>query len=383
MKERHFFYFAFSIAVSFFCLIVEYPRISIEEIVVTELIIACFLGLKLLSYFTSRFLRFSNLILIILYSLIFSIYGNSMLPFISVSLVYIILNYLNIKYSILLSFTVIGLLILIFNNFDIGLILLSLILTFICLVVDYLVLRLMDCHKIIKYKSEEIKRLKDILYNKNKLIQSINYSARLNERNRLAVRIHDKVGHGISGSILLLEGALLSFDKNPIDAKEAIKIASKNLQDSVDDIRLVLREERVSRSKSGLAELKEELSKFESKYMNLKTKLITKGDINEVPIFIWTCIQESIQEALTNMLKHSNANIFSVSIMVKNKIVKVIFLDNGDNYNNTFNLGIGLQGIEDRCSLCNGRVFFQSEEKGFSITMIFTNYKDLGEIEND
>jgi signal transduction histidine kinase len=110
-------------------------------------------------------------------------------------------------------------------------------------------------------------------------------------------------------------------------------------------------------------------------------------------------------EALTNTLKHANADLFRVEIANKNKLLRVEFSDNGGqrhaktestvtqngermvrigdegvhpdpdrNPNDASEKaaqGIGLAGIEERCALCYGRCFFEKREDGFHITMTF------------
>jgi signal transduction histidine kinase len=102
----------------------------------------------------------------------------------------------------------------------------------------------------------------------------------------------------------------------------------------------------------------------------------------ELPPYLWACICENMTEALTNMLKHSNADLFRVEIANKNKLLRVEFSDNGKQRHARTGgteigasekavQGIGLAGIEERCALCYGRCFFEKREDGFHITMTF------------
>lgn len=86
----------------------------------------------------------------------------------------------------------------------------------------------------------------------------------MEERSRFSARIHDKLGHGISGSIILLEGAKLNVKTNPDQAEKCLGTAIENLRGSVDSIREALREERPKRHIAGIAEFKEMLERFSS-----------------------------------------------------------------------------------------------------------------------
>jgi signal transduction histidine kinase len=57
------------------------------------------------------------------------------------------------------------------------------------------------------------------------LTKTLKYTASIEERNRIAARIHDQLGHGISGSIILLEAAMLVMKNNPDKATASISKA--------------------------------------------------------------------------------------------------------------------------------------------------------------
>ncbi len=218
--------------------------------------------------------------------------------------------------------------------------------------------------------SEENARLRQRLAEQHKMTSAMEHAARLAERNRLSARIHDEVGHGISGSILLLEGARLSMDQHPDKAREALATATANLRASVDDIRAALREERVKPGDAGLAQIAAMLTRFEVQHPDIHTHLTTEGELSALSPLVWVCLAENLKEALTNLLKHSTARNFSVSIRLHNKLVKASFADDGPA--SPFTPGMGLAAMEERCALCHGRCFFTAGPRGFSVVMTFT-----------
>ncbi|MDR0936093.1 MAG: histidine kinase [Oscillospiraceae bacterium] len=232
-------------------------------------------------------------------------------------------------------------------------------------------------HKKLQKKSALLLTLSEENENLREQISRQKYSqengerfVRLNERNRIAARLHDKIGHGISGSTLLLEGALLNFEKNPEISKEAISNASENLRQTVDEIRRVLREERRENAKIGPAEIAGILIKFETDYPRIKTELIVEN-ADEIAPDIWTCLAENLAEALTNVLKHSDADNFKAAIISKNGLIRAEFSDNGSGKKPITAAGIGLSAMRERTAFHQGRLFINSEN-GFTITQIFT-----------
>lgn len=199
--------------------------------------------------------------------------------------------------------------------------------------------------------------------------QAIRESTALEERSRFSTRIHDKLGHGISGSIILLEGAKLNVRKNPEQTEKTLETAIENLRGSVDDIRAALREERPKRSSASAAELKEMLERFAVDY-RIKTDFSIEGNPEKISAPIWTCIKENLTEALTNTVKHSGADEFVLKIRVYDKMIRAEFSDNGRN-SGGFSKGMGLDGIEDRTTVAGGKCLFQCGISGFKIINIF------------
>ncbi len=199
--------------------------------------------------------------------------------------------------------------------------------------------------------------------------RAVRENTALEERSRFSTRIHDKLGHGISGSIILLEGAKLNIRKNPEQSEKTLETAIENLRGSVDEIRAALREERPKRSSASAAELKEMLERFAVDY-RIKTDFSVEGDKEKIPPPVWNCIKENLTETLTNVVKHSNAGEFALKIHVYDKMIRAEFSDNGANYGG-FSKGMGLDGIEDRTSVAGGKCLFQCGVSGFKTINIF------------
>ena len=114
-----------------------------------------------------------------------------------------------------------------------------------------------------------------------------------------------------SAAVEELEAAKLNIRTNPDSAEQCITTVTDNLRSGVDDIRQALREERPDSKTIGISELKEILGEYKAKY-NIRTTLEIKGDLDKVTFRIWNCIKENLVETLTNTLKHSGADEFSV-----------------------------------------------------------------------
>ncbi|MBH1940988.1 hypothetical protein I5677_08805 [Mobilitalea sibirica] len=220
-------------------------------------------------------------------------------------------------------------------------------------------------------QNETISELNKKLTDLKSLIKTLKYTTSIEERNRIAARIHDQIGHGISGSIIMLEAALLIMKDNQEKATDNIKRAITNLRDGVDEIRSALKEERADRYLLGINDITAILEEYKVSY-NKTTFLHTTGDLDFITMDIWACIHDNLKECLTNVLKHSNASEFYLNIDVFKKIIKVEYKDNGKS-SGDFVKGLGLEAIEERTVQAKGRCFFTKGENGFSVTNIF-NY---------
>jgi signal transduction histidine kinase len=244
-------------------------------------------------------------------------------------------------------------------------------------------------------RDEDVATLAARLENQRIAISAIEQQGRAAERNRLAARIHDKVGHGMTGSILMLEAAQLQLDQDPAAARASVELACENLRKSVEEIRRELRAERAAGEPADLGRIVAELKDFAARYPAISTELKTLGALDRVPSAIWLCEFESLRETLTNLLKHSNADCLRVIVRQKDRLLSVEFSDNGQGTAvgvgtvasavvgssagksavigvDAKNPGIGLAAIEERTLLSGGRAFFELTPRGFSTRLLFT-----------
>ena len=369
MREKHIFNFAYGLLVGGICLGFSQKDISMETIIISSLILACILGVILLLNLWNQIRWLPILLSVSAVVGAIIVFEEWMLPFAGVLLIQIADTAANnLAHKVFSGMIIILLSIIFLPQMQIILIIvLSVVPPFF---IQQILQRLEICHEMLTGRSEENELLRRQLIDQRRMVQNMEHAARLHERNRLAVRIHDDVGHGISGSIILLEGAMLSLEKQPEKSKEAMAVAVENLRESVDHIRATLKEERTKRSEVGLAQIAAELSRFQADYPGIETRLETEGELGEITPSIWICVHENLTEALTNLLKHANATMFTVSISVRNKLTKVQFKDNGKS--GEFKIGMGLSAMEERCALCRGRCFFPAGTRGFTIVMTFT-----------
>ena len=195
----------------------------------------------------------------------------------------------------------------------------------------------------------------------------LRYLSQMEERNSLAQKLHDKVGHALAGSLIQLEAASVVMGSDRSKAEEIIRTVINVLKDGMESIRSTLRNIKPAPEQLGINRLKVLLDEF-SLNGNIKAALSYSGMISVISHLQWKIITDNVKEALTNALKYSAATTVKVNIEVLNKLVRVEIKDNGVGAF-SFKKGLGLRGIEERTETAGGKVVIDGS-KGFSIIML-------------
>lgn len=188
------------------------------------------------------------------------------------------------------------------------------------------------------------------------------------ERDRIAVKLHDSLGHTITGSIMQLEAAKLFLPEDPKKVDQILDRVSSVLKEGLDEIRRTLKAIKPEPALLGLQRIKGILDNFEETY-GISVRLEKDGEMNTIPSFLWQIVENNLQEALTNLLKHSSGRTFLCSIRVLNQVFKVEFRDDGT-VAPVKSRGLGLEGMEMRTREAGGNLLIDTT-KGFSIIMLF------------
>lgn len=195
----------------------------------------------------------------------------------------------------------------------------------------------------------------------------IKYMSQLEERNKIAQEIHDKIGHTIAGSLMQLEAAKVLLQRDKEEAENILQNSIDTLRVGMDNIRATLRNVKPPSEQIGINKIKLILDQFMLS-SNIIGVLNLKGDLEIITSLQWKILQENILEALTNIIKHSNATKVSVNIEVLNKYIKCEVKDNGIGANKLVK-GIGLIGFEERTEGAGGKVIIDGSA-GFSVIFL-------------
>ncbi|QUI24506.1 sensor histidine kinase [Vallitalea pronyensis] len=187
--------------------------------------------------------------------------------------------------------------------------------------------------------------------------------ATLNERNRIAREIHDNVGHLLSSSILQI-GAIMAVSKEESTVK-SLEVVKETLNEGMNSIR-----KSVHDLHDHSIDLYSEINKIFKNFTFCKATL-NYEITGEMPAKAKYAIIAIIKEALSNVMKHSNADYVTISLYEHPKLFKLIIYDNGKKKGDVENFkGMGLESIKQRVGSLNGIINID-QSKGFRIFISF------------
>ncbi|MEX1306951.1 MAG: sensor histidine kinase [Eubacteriales bacterium] len=196
---------------------------------------------------------------------------------------------------------------------------------------------------------------------------SAKYASQLEERNRIAQKLHDELGHTLSGSTMQLEAIQLILDKDPEKAKTMLSKVTQGLREGTDEIRQILKNIKPESASLNISNIRVLASNAQER-AGIKTEVIYDVHIADISQNQWQVITENIREALTNMMKHSGATKATIQFEQLNKLFKVTIKDNGRGCK-LVKSGLGIAGMEERCAQLGGKMVVDGSH-GFSIIML-------------
>jgi signal transduction histidine kinase len=180
--------------------------------------------------------------------------------------------------------------------------------------------------------------------------------AMLQERNRIAREIHDSLGHSLTAQNIQLANVLLYLRSNLDRAEsflaEAKKLSSHALQDVRHSVATLRADPLQGKSlKIAIAELIKDLEYRTEINFHYQTDI---PDLlsNEIT----SSVYRIVQEALTNIIKHSEATKVKISLQLVVNYLELQVQDNGSGFDPQENTtGFGIQGMRERTTALGGK----------------------------
>jgi len=205
--------------------------------------------------------------------------------------------------------------------------------------------------------------------------------AMLQERNRVAREMHDALGHTLTAQSLQLDTAQHFWDSDPDRSLRSLSEAKRLSTQALKEIRQAVSMLRAD-PLQGLT-LDGAITKL------IQTFHQTTGTLPNCtlqvtvapPTNVNLCVYRVVQEALTNIAKHSHATEVNIYLQTTSKQVNVLIQDNGIGFMpNQIKTGFGLQGMQER-TLAVGGLFSVVSQSGLGCKIMaqipLTEYSKL------
>lgn len=246
---------------------------------------------------------------------------------------------------------------------------------YLLLVISYVALSIISFYQNNTLKlDEEVKKYRKLANSYGKIIENSReferqalYTSLLEDRNKLAQEMHDKIGHTIAGSLMQLQAAKILMDNDKVKSQELLENTISVLNTGIDDIRLTLRSIKPLEEELGINRLKLGVEKA-LKGSEIKGYVNFMGDLSKISYSMWKVIMDNTKESLTNSIKYSNCRSFWVNINIMNKMIKIELKDDGKGTEKVVK-GMGLRGMEQRCDELGAKLIINGDY-GFTLVML-------------
>ncbi len=234
-----------------------------------------------------------------------------------------------------------------------------------CIIIQHRTAELSEMRRnYIRTRDNSVEITNNLNNEKKQLIANQDYEihlATLKERNRIAREIHDNVGHMLSRSILQL-GALQVLCRDEVQS-EGLKGLSETLNNAMTSVRQSVHDLHDDSVDMKLS-VTDAVSELQRKGIDVHLKLDCS---DEIPNNIKFSFIGIVKEAVSNIIKHSNADSVEISLIEHPAFYKLTIDDNGRCSGKINNSGIGLENMRERINSLGGIITLTADEKGFRI----------------
>ena len=220
-----------------------------------------------------------------------------------------------------------------------------------------------DITEVIKLNDELMLKNENLAHTNSKLMLLADATRELaitRTKTVIAQNMHDILGHTFT--IALGNLSLMENENNLLNNKLMLSQIEELLMNCLSDMTNTLNGNYFSTEQNSLVKAINSLSN-----QNINLDFVTQGNVYELNTQKTETIYRLCQEAMTNTIRHSNAQNLHVILRYHPDEVEIYIIDDGVGCL-SIHKGYGLNGIEKRISEINGTVTFGSDgNKGFHI----------------
>lgn len=187
------------------------------------------------------------------------------------------------------------------------------------------------------------------------------------ERRRLARELHDEIGQDLTSLLLGLK--TIEESRNKEELNEATAALRELVVTALQDVRRLAVELRPKALDDfGLVPALERLAMTFGEQTGMVVELEGRLGGLRLPSEVETALYRIVQEALTNVVKHAQAQHVSILLTWKEGRVAAVIEDDGRGFDPLAETeGLGLLGIRERLDLLGGRLVIEATGAGMTL----------------
>ena len=207
------------------------------------------------------------------------------------------------------------------------------------------------------------------------LIEKEQMLATMEERNRLARDLHDSVKQQIFAISMNLGAVKPLIESDLQKAIVQVEISSRLAQQALDELSTLINTLRpVQLGDQSLPDALREYVKVWQKQSGVSVVFRVDGDEKGISNEAEQSLYRVIQEALSNISRHSRATAASVFLTFSSDHFTLQISDNGIGFNrSSVKQGLGLHSMEERVKELNGTLQMNTSSSGTTITIMIPN----------
>ncbi|MBI5350029.1 MAG: hypothetical protein HZB77_12070 [Chloroflexi bacterium] len=189
-------------------------------------------------------------------------------------------------------------------------------------------------------------------------------TAREEERRRLRRDLHDGLGPHLASQSFKLEAARDSIRHNPDKTEALLTDLISKTQNTISDVRrLVYALRPPALDELGLiAAVREHAAQCELN--GVRITVAAPDQLPSLPAAVEVATYRIIQEALTNVMRHAQAQTCAVSIELKKGTLNLQISDDGIGLSRDHHRGVGLNSMRERAEELGGQCVIEPAPKG-------------------
>jgi two-component system NarL family sensor kinase len=228
-------------------------------------------------------------------------------------------------------------------------------------------------------KQERFERLYDTLSNSHDQLEQertrmLEYArkvedyAQVEERGRIAIELHDDLGHRLIRVKIMTEAVLQLMEHDPLRAKHMLEQVRGQMEESMNNMRSTVRKlqppDALNARRYALPRLIEDAGR--------DLQIAVSFEITGRPLPLYPSVEyvlyRNAQEAITNAVRHGGATAVEIELYFAPDTVTMNITNNGK-LPQDVSYGMGLRGMQERLAMLGGQLSV-SVERGFVLSTV-------------